>query len=234
MGENPFELTLLKGDFYLKKLTKKFAVILLSMSLILPAFSVKAAPTPPPPPAPQKQMSEMGYQLKFNFRRLWMENGIWTRSYIVSAEANLADKQIVLTRLLKNQDDIGNEIKPFYGEQAGTKLSQLLREHILIAGKVIEAAKANNQADLKKYNAAWYRNADQIADFLSTANPNWNKDVMKQLLHAHLKMVTDSVLARLKKDWNGDIRAFDEGEIHLIKIADVISDGIIRQFPQKF
>jgi hypothetical protein len=30
-------------------------------------------------------------------------------------------------------------------------------------------------------------------------------------------MVTDSVVARLKKDWKGDIRAFDEGEIHLIK-----------------
>ena len=44
----------------------------------------------------------------------------------------------------------------------------------------------------------------------------------------HLKKLT------LKKDWNGDIRTFDEGEIHLIKIADILSDGIIKQFPQKF
>jgi hypothetical protein len=58
--------------------------------------------------------------------------------------------------------------------------------------------------------------------------------MLRQLFHAHLKMVTESVLARLKKDWNGDIRAFDEGEIHLIKIADFLSDGIIKQFPQKF
>ncbi|MFP5106793.1 glycosyltransferase [Neobacillus sp. C211] len=163
-----------------------------------------------------------------------MEQGIWTRSYIVSAAANLEDQQMVLARLLKNQDELGNAIKPFYGEAAGTKLAQLLREHILLAGKVLEAAKANNQADLQKYNTAWYKNADDIAAFLSSANPKWNNTALKQLLHARLRMVTDSVLARLKKDWNGDILAFDEGEIHLIKIADVLSDGIIKQFPQKF
>jgi hypothetical protein len=203
------------------------------MALILPAVSVKAAP-PSPPPVAQKQMSESAHQLKFNFRRLWIENAIWTRSYIVSAMSGLEDQDKVLARLLRNQDEIGNAIKPFYGEAAGKKLGQLLREHILLAGKVVTAAKANNQAELKKYNAAWYKNADQIADFLSTTNPNWNKNVMKQLFHAHLKMLTQNVVARHKKDWNGDIRAFDEGEIHLIKIADVLSDGIIKQFPQKF
>ena len=204
----------------------------MSIALILPAISVKAAP---PPPVHQKQaISESAHQLKFNFRRLWIEQGIWTRSYIVSAEANLPDQKIVLARLLRNQDEIGNAIKPFYGNAAGNKLAHLLREHILLAGKVVEAAKANNQADLQKYNAAWYKNADDIAIFLSSANPNWNRNALKQLLHAHLKILTDSVVSRLKKDWNGDIRAFDEGEIHLIKIADVLSDGIIKQFPQKF
>ncbi|MBT2728727.1 hypothetical protein J7E63_17570 [Bacillus sp. ISL-75] len=107
----------------MKKLTKKFTVLLLSIALILPAISVKAAP--PPPPVSQKQtMSESAHQLKFNFRRLWMEHGIWTRSYIVSVEANLKDQQMVLARLLKNQDDLGNAIKPFYGEAAGTKLAR--------------------------------------------------------------------------------------------------------------
>lgn len=216
----------------MKKLTKKFTVLLLSFSLILPAISVQASP---PPPINQNQaLSESAQQLKFNFRRLWMEHAFWTRSYIVSAEANLPDQKIVLARLLRNQDEIGNAIKPFYGNATGNKLAHLLREHILLAGKVVEAAKANNQADLQKYNTAWYKNADDLATFLNSANPNWNKNALKQLLHAHLKMVTDSAVSRLKKDWNGDIRAFDEGEIHVIKIADVLSDGIIKQFPQKF
>jgi len=216
----------------LKKLTKKFIVLLMSIALILPAISVKAAL--PQPKQHQHNVSQAACKLKFDLRRLWMEHAIWTRSYIVSAIGGLEDQDKVLARLLRNQDEIGNAIKPYYGEAAGNKLGKLLREHILLAGKVVEAAKANNQAALQKYNTAWYKNADDIAAFLSSANPNWNKNALKQLFHMHLKIVTDSVVSRLKKDWNREIRAFGEGEIHLIKIADVISDGIIKQFPQKF
>lgn len=163
-----------------------------------------------------------------------MEHAIWTHHYIVSAEANLEDKDKVLARLMKNQDDIGNAIKPYYGSAAGKKLAQLLREHILLAGKVLEAAKANNQADLKKYNTAWFKNADDITDFLSKANPNLNKKQLKDAFYTHLRMVTENVVSGLKKDWDTDILFFDKGEAHLIHIADIISDGIIKQFPNKF
>ena len=74
-------------------------------------------------------------------RQLWIDHVSWTRNFIVSDIASLEDKNIVLERLLKNQDDIGNSIKPYYGEDAGNKLSALLREHIELAGKVLEAAK---------------------------------------------------------------------------------------------
>ena len=117
-------------------------------------------------------------QLKEDLRKLWIDHAVWTRGYVVSALAGLDDQKDVLTRLLRNQQDIGNAIKPYYGEAAGNKLAELLREHILLAGKVVDAAKSGNEADLKKYNAEWYRNADDIASFLSEANPNWSqKDI---------------------------------------------------------
>lgn len=99
---------------------------------------------------------------------------------------------------------------------------------------MVTAAKTNNQADFQKYNAQWYKNADDIATFLSRANPNWQKNELKTLLDIHLKMLTDNVVARLKKDWKGDVVTFDKGEAHIIKLADTLSDGIIKQFPQKF
>jgi flavin-dependent dehydrogenase len=110
----------------------------------------------------------------------------------------------------------------------------LLREHILLAGKVVDAAKSGNQADLKKYNKEWYRNADDIAMFLSNANPNWSNEALKELLYVHLQMLTDQVVARLKKDWDGEILAYDKGEDHIVKLADALAEGIIKQFPQKF
>ena len=173
-------------------------------------------------------------ELKMAERKLWMDHVSWTRSVIISSIASLEDSGPVLERLLKNQDDIGNSIKPFYGEEAGNKLAALLREHIELAGKVLDAAKASNKDDLDKYNKLWYENADKIADFLSSANPNYSNKVLKNMLYKHLDFVTAQVVARLNKDWKADIEAYDKGEDHMIMFADMLSDGIIKQFPDKF
>lgn len=178
--------------------------------------------------------SQSAVQLKGDLRKLWIDHTIWTRNYIVSAISGLEDKDKVLARLLKNQEDIGNAIKPYYGKDAGNTLTELLTDHILIAGKIVEAAKSENQSNLKKYNTEWYKNADEIAQFLSSANPNWIKSELKELLDMHLKLVTDDVVARIKKDWDADISAFDKGEDHIIKMADVLTKGIIKQFPNQF
>ena len=172
--------------------------------------------------------------LKMNERKLWIDHVSWTRNFIVSDLASLADKDVVLQRLLKNQDDIGASIKPYYGEDAGNKLSKLLREHIELAGQVVAAAKSNNKTDLDKYNKLWYKNADEISKFLSDANPNWSNSELKDMLYKHLEFVTNQAVARINKNWKADIAAYDEGEEHMIKFADVLSDGIIKQFPEKF
>lgn len=182
----------------------------------------------------RQSISQSSVHLNNSLRKLWIDHTIWTRSYIVSTIGGLEDQDEVLNRLLKNQDDIGNAIKPFYGQAAGNKLAKLLREHILIAGKVVDAAKSGNQENLKKYNVEWYKNADDITDFLSKANPNWSNKELKELLYMHLKLVTEQVVARIKKDWNAEISAYDKGEDHIITMADTLSNGIIKQFPNKF
>jgi len=167
-------------------------------------------------------------------RRLWMDHVAWTRSFLISDLASLEDRDDVLERLLKNQDDIGNSIKPYYGEEAGNQLALLLREHITTAGQVVGAAKSGSKEDFEKYNKLWYENADKIADFLSSANPNYSNKTLKDMLHKHLQLLTDAVVARLNKDWKADIKAYDEGEDHIIMLADTLSNGIIKQFPEKF
>ena len=172
--------------------------------------------------------------LKMDERKLWIDHVSWTRNFIVSDIASLEDKNVVLERLLKNQDDIGNSIKPYYGDDAGNKLSALLREHIELAGKVLEAAKSKDSKALEKNNKLWYENADKIADFLSKANPNYSNKELKDMLYKHLQFVTDQVVARLNKDWKADISSYDKGEEHMIHFADILSEGIIKQFPDKF
>jgi hypothetical protein len=173
-------------------------------------------------------------KLQAAMRKLWIDHILWTGTYIDSAIAGLEDQKDVLARLLRNQQDIGDAVKPFYGDKAGNKLAELLREHILIAGQITDAAKRGNEADVKRFDAQWHRNADDIAKLLSSVNPNWKQKELQSLLYTHLQFVTAQVTTRLKKDWVGDITAFDQGEDHIIKLADVLTQGIIKQFPNRF
>lgn len=182
----------------------------------------------------EEGISSAAVKLKEDMRRLWNAHVVWTRSYIISALAGLEDQQPVLARLLKNQQDIGDAIKQYYGEAAGNKLAELLKEHIQIAGKVVDAAKNGNQADFNKYNKEWYKNSDAIAAFLSSANPNWTDKQLKDLLYGHLQLLTDQFMSRIKKDWQGDINAYDKGEEHILMLSDALSEGIIKQFPKTF
>ncbi|WP_187375132.1 glycosyltransferase [Paenibacillus antibioticophila] len=174
-------------------------------------------------------------QLKAAMQKAWIDHTIWTRSYIVSAISNRPDQKYVLDRLLQNQQDIGNLIKPYYGEAAGNKLADLLREHILIAGKIVAAAIANDQAALKKLDSDWHKNADAIAKFLSEANPdNWTFKELQDMLYTHLQLIEEIVISCLKGDWKADIAATDKNEIHMIHLADILTEGIVQQFPDKF
>ncbi|MBF0483121.1 MAG: glycosyltransferase [Candidatus Omnitrophica bacterium] len=173
-------------------------------------------------------------ELRLAMRKLWEDHIVYTRNYIISALSDLGDVDAIAGRLLKNQDDIGDAIKPYYGEDAGKKLSALLREHIMIATEVVKAAKMDNKVELDKANKKWNANADDIAVFLSGANPNWAKQDLTAMLYKHLVLTTGEVVSKLKKDWAADINYYDEGHMHMLMFADMLTDGIEKQFPEKF
>jgi hypothetical protein len=173
--------------------------------------------------------------LRIAMHKLWEDHVIWTRTYIISATSDLPDKSAAAKRLLQNQVDIGNAIKPFYGDEAGDKLAALLKDHIMIAVDLIDAAKAGDDARQKDADKRWRANGDEIATFLSNANPtNWPAGEMKKMMSDHLDTTTAEVVARLKKDWPGDVEAYDKVHETILKMADMLSSGIARQFPDKF
>jgi len=179
-------------------------------------------------------MTKSAVNLRTDMRKLWEDHITYTRNYIISALATLPDVGAVAERLLRNQDDIGNAIKPVYGEEAGKKLASLLRDHILVATEVVKAAMEGKADDLGKAQAKWTANADEIAAFLSGANPNWTKAALEDMLHKHLEYTTAEVVSRLKLDWAGDIEAYDKGHTHMLMFSDMLTQGIIAQFPDKF
>ncbi len=213
--------------------SKWLLALLLTVTLVFSGMTA-AAPVQASAEQGNSCISPKMVQLKTDMQNVWINHTLWTRSYIVSALSNLNDQKDVLDRLLQNQQDIGNVIKPYYGEAAGNQLADLLREHITIAGSIVAAAKANNSAEVKKLEAQWHKNADAIAAFLSSANPNWSFKALQEMLYTHLQYITELVQDYIKKDWKASIAVTDKNETHMIHLADMLTEGIVKQFPDKF
>lgn len=167
-------------------------------------------------------------------RKLWSDHAIWTRQYIVAAVDGSPDQASAASRLMKNQEDIGSAVATYYGAAAGSTLTTLLKEHISIAVELIKAAKGQDSAGTQRADAAWHKNGEDIATFLSQANRSWPRPTLVAMMNEHLSTTTAEVVARLSKDWDGDVRAFDAVYQHLLHMSDVLSDGIIPQFPDRF
>jgi hypothetical protein len=168
-------------------------------------------------------------------RALWEDHIVWTRLFIISAASNLPDAAATTNRLLQNQRDIGDAIKPFYGDAAGTALTNLLRGHILTAADLVTAAKSGDTTAINRASARWYVNADSIASFLSAANPErWPAADVRAGMRMHLDLTLKEAAARLRGDWAADIAAYDEIHRHILQLADLLSGGIIAQFPRRF
>lgn len=172
--------------------------------------------------------------LKSDMRKLWEDHIIWTRNVILNIIDELPGTTQAVDRLLQNQDDIGNAIKPFYGDAAGTQLSTLLRQHITIAADLLTALDDGNTAAFNTANAQWIANADAIAAFLSGANPNWPLAEMKSMLYDHLNLTAAEALARKNANYTADVTAFENVHIQILNMADMLTQGIIKQFPNMF
>jgi hypothetical protein len=173
-------------------------------------------------------------ELRISLHNLWVEHILWTRQYVVAAAADQPDASFAAERLLKNQEDIGNALKPYYGVQAGNQLTSQLKDHITIAVDLLEAAKSGNSTALEEVEKKWYANADEIATLLSAANPNWTREDMLRMLNEHLSLTKTEAVARLTGDYATDVTTFDTLYKHAISMGDEFTAGIVKQFQEQF
>jgi hypothetical protein len=203
-------------------------------ALIVVACSSSSYNTPAPMNSGSMAMSAQSQTLHDAMRKLWADHVFYTRLYIVSAVNGSDDAQATAARLLKNQEDIGNAIVPYYGAAAGQKLTDLLKQHILIAVDLVSAAKAGDQAKQDDADRRWHQNAADIATFLSGANPNWPRQAVLDMLNQHLALTTKEAVDRVQKNYADDVPSFDAIFGQATMMADTLSSGIVKQFPGQF
>lgn len=172
--------------------------------------------------------------LRTAMRQLWAQHMEWTYAAVAAFVDGSAGFDATVARLLRNQVDLGNAIKPYYGSAAGRQLTALLTEHIKDAVPVLTAAKAGDTAGLDTAVEQWYRNADQIASFLSSANPDFKPGPMKDMMRGHITQTIAYASDMLQGDRAKAIADYEVAEAHMMQMADMLTAGIVKQFPKRF
>lgn len=174
------------------------------------------------------------FNLQRNMDLVWEQHIMWTRMFLISVAESLADLEPTKARLLRNPKDVADVFRKYYGNNVASTIERLLTEHLVIGGDLIVALKNGNQKLADELNTKWYKNADDIAVAFSSINPFYPIETVRKMFYEHLKLTTDEVSARLKKDYNADIRAFDMVQKEILKMSKFFVDGIVKQFPDLF
>jgi hypothetical protein len=179
-------------------------------------------------------ISEQEFRLSNAMRLVWEQHVYWTRLTINSIAFNSPDLDANTARLLRNATDMGNLLKPFYGNRIATKFSNLIRDHLVIAAEIVNAAKASNQKAVAELERRWYANGAEIARFLSKINPFISEKEFREMFFEHLALTTQEAVLILQMKFEASIAVFDKIEAEALEMADTITAAIVRQFPGRF
>lgn len=171
--------------------------------------------------------------LQDQLRQLGSERVFWIRVFIIDSLAALPDKDVTFNRLMKNQGDLGNALRPYYGDAMGVQLTSLLEEYVLQLSDLIATMQAGNAAQVQNLIDQWRQQANLIADFLATSNSSLNREQLR----ADFRLQSDATLAqinaRIAKDWTGDILAYDTAQDRALSISDTVTAATATQYPAK-
>jgi hypothetical protein len=168
-------------------------------------------------------------KLKLQMRKLWMDHAIWVRGFIVDLLADLPSIDYTIERLLKNQDQMGNCFRSFFGDVATDNIISLLREHITIAMNLLKAIRSGN-INAVALEEQWIKNSENISILFATILPCYSKDELIDMFSTCMIMTKYQFIARMDGDYNADIMYFDMGLHHVVTISDYLSNGLIEYF----
>ena len=167
------------------------------------------------------------------WRELWSDHVYWTRFVVLAIVDGAPGLYQTVARLMASCTEMRDLLRPYYGDAGAEMFGDLMTAHLSLAAQLVtEAAKGEPEAAATE--KAWYQNAAEIASFLAAANPNLPESALVGLLTTHLALTKDEAVARITKDYDADVAAFDKILHQAIVMSDALAHGIITQFEPRF
>ena len=208
---------------------KSVRTLLLAASLLSVSGLVAAADAPSGPVSAKAAATQAAE------RDLWVGHIFWVREVSRGlAEKNAAAADFAEKQVVANAKAIAGSIEPFYGKAATDQLFKLLAGHYTAIKAHATASVAGDAAAAKKALGDLTSNANEIAKFLSGANPNLPEATLKSLLAAHGGHHVQQNQQLVARDMAGEARTWEAMKTHIYTIADALVGGIAKQFPDKF
>jgi hypothetical protein len=181
------------------------------------------------------KLTTKSVELKLALRDLWSGHIFWVRNVVLMTKLGSADAvKVAEDQVVQNARAIADSIGPIYGKAASDKLFNLLAGHYGAVKEYMTTAYANDASGKAAAVDKIKKNADEIATFLSSANPNWPKDAVLGLLMAHGGHHISQIDQFNSNNFFAEAQTVDAMQKHIYAIADALADGIVKQFPKKF
>ncbi|MGN1203555.1 MAG: LysM peptidoglycan-binding domain-containing protein [Lachnospiraceae bacterium] len=178
----------------------------------------------------QNDMQEEELKVNNEMRMAWMQHIYWELLYQSAVIHDLPNRKATENRLLETAEQIAAVFAPFYSENKINRLTELLKKHIEIAGRMLQAMKDGDVRTEETEEALWKDNAAQIARFLADNNTDYDYDELLTYLNRHLDMTKRIMETELSGDYTEVIRLFEEAENQTMELADYLTEGLIRKF----
>lgn len=211
--------------------------VLFATALVAAMPSLAAAHTMAEHSAAAKHatVSAKAAETKDALRDLWVGHVFWVRNVVVATfDKNDAAAKAAEQQAVENAKAIAASIEPFYGAAAKDGLFKLLAGHYGAVKAYLTATAAGDSAAQSKATDALTANAEEIATFLSKANPHLPKDAVNGLLQAHGGHHIAQIQELKAGKYDAEARTWDDMKAHMYVIADALTQGLTKQFPAKF
>lgn len=173
-------------------------------------------------------------ELRMEMRRVWEDQLVFTRNFIISTLEMSPDQGSVTEYFIQHQVALATALEPYYGAEAARHLTTILQQHVHATADLVRTISTGDVELVPRKRAVWVGNVNEIATYLATLNPRWNRKLLEAHLETYLALTMDVIAGRSIRNWETDLAAYERVRAHTTRFADFLSNGIIRQYPEKF